>query len=153
MINTHTTSEEINSNCYSINEIILTTHKYDTTHTNQVKLITGQPQSNALDENILLPNPLKHYNIITSSAEGNCYRTVKLTNTKSQVRKKDRLRTLCDYTDIFLKHTAYIKHASLLLIKWKQCGDKILTSFIYKWSELLLQSSGSTAEQFRDKIN
>ena len=47
---------------------------------------------------------------------------------------------------------ANINHAILVLINCKHCSDESVTSFIYGWGELLLQSCGTTAEQCRDKL-
>ena len=48
---------------------------------------------------------------------------------------------------------ATASYVSLSLINWKHCSDESVTSFIYRWSELLLlQSGGSTADQDRDKL-
>ena len=43
-------------------------------------------------------------------------------------------------------------HDSLALINCKQQTDESLTSFIYRWSELFLQSCGTTADQCKDKV-
>ena len=43
-------------------------------------------------------------------------------------------------------------HASLTNINCKQHSNESLTSFIYRWGELLLPSCGTTTEQCRGKI-
>ena len=43
-------------------------------------------------------------------------------------------------------------HASPVLMNCKQQSNESLTSFIYRWGQLFLQSCGMTAEQCVDKL-